>query len=100
MLCLELSTFPVDIHKLGAISTKIVRICLVSVDYEHDLSLLCAGKRFGWVSYCESPLFTQVNNPYQPSGSSTTVRKAPVKAGVLFLCAESSPGAAIWPPAT
>jgi hypothetical protein len=81
----DLSTFPADIHKLGGMGTKIVPIWPRSVDYKQPLSVLWAGKRFGWVSYCESPLFTQVNNPYQPSGSSTTVRKAPVKAGVLFL---------------
>lgn len=32
----------------------------------------------------ESPLFTQVNNPYRPSGSSTTVRKTLIKVRVFF----------------
>ena len=32
----------------------------------------------------ESPLFTQVNNPYRPSGSSTTVRKTLTSVRVFF----------------
>ena len=32
----------------------------------------------------ESPLFTQVNNPYRPSGSSTTVRKTLTAVRVFF----------------